>query len=559
MWGRQWGCDNDVGQLRVVLMHRPGDEMNIIDPKKRIEEIGSYGDLEAGWYFQSDTIPELDDVQAQHDGLVKTLRDEVVEVVFLDTIEPDGIKSIYTRDSSFAIKGGAVVTRLARTIRRGEEAHVTKTLANLGMPILRTLNGNAMAEGGSFAMLNSKTAVIGRSICVNEEGSRQIEEVLNAQGVELIRVDLTGYSIHIDGALTMIDVDVAIIDATQLPYWFLEKLKELGIKTVEVTPQDSGWIINCLAVRPGRVIMPPVFRTGPWTNWPTSTSRPFKFPMTRSTTTAAASTARPVPWCAIASTETTIEEAAAMADVMLVTGASRGIGAATARLGARQGYDVLVNYVTDKSAADNVVAEVEAAGRRAVAVQADMGDPAQVSHLFRACDKSFGRLDAFVNNAGIVGPTARVDEIGIERLERMIAINLTGAFLACGEAVRRMSLCHGGTGGVIVNLSSAAARLGGAGEYVDYAATKGAIDSLTIGLSKEVADEGIRVNAVRPGLIHTDIHASGGRPDRVEQLAPGVPMQRGGTADEVAETILWLCSDASSYVTGSLIEVSGGR
>ena len=256
VWGREWGCDNDVGQLRVVLMHRPGDEMKIIDANKRIEEIGSYGDLEEGWYFQSETIPPMDEFRAQHDGLVQTLRDEGVEVVFLDSIEKDGIKSMYTRDSSFAIKGGAIVTRLARTIRRGEEAHVTKTLANLGMPILRTLNGNAMAEGGSFAMLNSKTAVIGRSICVNEEGSRQIEEVLNAQGVDLIRVDMSGYSIHIDGALTMIDVDVAIIDASQLPYWFLEKLKELGIKTIEVTPQDSGWIINCLAVKPGRVIMP---------------------------------------------------------------------------------------------------------------------------------------------------------------------------------------------------------------------------------------------------------------------------------------------------------------
>lgn len=256
VWGREWGCDNDVGQLRVVLMHRPGDEMKIVDANKRIEEIGSYGDLEEGWYWQSETIPPMDEFRAQHDGLVQTLRDEGVEVVFLDSIEPDGIKSIYTRDSSFAVKGGAIITRLARTIRRGEEAHVTKTLANLGMPILRTLNGNAMAEGGSFAWLNPETAVIGRSICVNEEGSRQIEEVLNAQGVDLIRVDLAGYQIHIDGALTMIDVDLAIIDSAQLPYWFLEKLKELGIRTVEVTSQDSHWIINCLAVKPGRVIMP---------------------------------------------------------------------------------------------------------------------------------------------------------------------------------------------------------------------------------------------------------------------------------------------------------------
>lgn len=256
VWGRQWGCDNDVGQLRMVMMHRPGKEMGLIDPAKRIEEIGSYGDLEAGWYWQSETVPPMEELGTQHDALVAALRAEGVEVVFLDSIEPDGIKSVYTRDSSFAIKGGAIVTRLARKIRRGEEAHVTKTLANIGMPILRTLNGTAMAEGGSFAWLDSKTAAIGRSICVNEEGCRQIEEVLNAQGVELIRVDLTGYQIHIDGMLTMIDVDLAIVDASQLPFWFLEKLKELGIRTVEVTPQDSNWIINCLAVRPGRVLMP---------------------------------------------------------------------------------------------------------------------------------------------------------------------------------------------------------------------------------------------------------------------------------------------------------------
>ncbi len=256
MWGREWGCDNDVGQIRLCLMHRPGDEMEIVDRNKRIEEIGSYGDLEAGWYFQSDTVPDWDEFRAQHDGLVRTLRREGVEVVFLDRIEADGIKSMYTRDSSVAIKGGAIVMRLARTIRRGEEAHVTRTLANLGMPILRTLHGTAMAEGGSFAWLNEKTAAIGRSICVNEEGSRQIEEVLNAQGVELLRVDMTGYSIHLDGALTMIDVDVAIVDPDRLPYPFLQKLEALGIRTVEVSEQDNHWIINCLAVRPGRVIMP---------------------------------------------------------------------------------------------------------------------------------------------------------------------------------------------------------------------------------------------------------------------------------------------------------------
>ena len=256
VWGREWGCDNDVGRIRLCLMHRPGDEMNIVDRTRRIEEIGSYGDPEAGWYFQSDTVPDWGEFRAQHQGLIDTLRDEGVEVVFLDRIEPDGIKSVYTRDSSFAVKGGAIVSRLARTIRRGEEAHVTRTLANLGMPILRTLHGTAMVEGGSFAWLNDRTAVIGRSICVNEEGCRQVEEVLNAQGVELLRVDLTGYSIHIDGALTMVDVDVAIIDPDLLPYPFLQKLETLGIRTVEVSEQDNHWIINCLAVRPGRVIMP---------------------------------------------------------------------------------------------------------------------------------------------------------------------------------------------------------------------------------------------------------------------------------------------------------------
>ena len=256
VWGRQWGCDNDVGALRVCLMHRPGTEMEIVDRNRRIEEIGSFGDLEKGWYFQSDTVPDWDEFRAQHDGLVRTLQGEGVEVVFLDSIEPDGLKSIYTRDSSIAIKGGSVICRLARSIRRGEEAHVTKTIAGLGMPVLRTIHGTGMVEGGSFAWLNHRTAVIGRSICVNEEGARQLEEVLAWQGVELLRVDLTGYSIHIDGAMTMIDVDVAIIDPDMLPYAFLEKLKELGIRTVEITAQDSHAIINCLAVRPGRVVMP---------------------------------------------------------------------------------------------------------------------------------------------------------------------------------------------------------------------------------------------------------------------------------------------------------------
>ena len=256
VWGRRWGCDNDVGRLRVCLMHRPGEEMNVVDPARRIAEIGSYGDLDKGWYFQSDTVPDWDEFREQHDGLVRTLKAEGVEVVFLDSVEPDGIKSIYTRDSSFAVKGGAVVGRLARAIRRGEEAHVTRTLARLGMPILRTIHGAGLAEGGSFAWLNHETAAIGRSICVNDEGCDQIEQVLAAQGVELLRVDMSGYSIHIDGHLTMIDVDVALVDPDGLPYAFLEKLKELGIRAVEISESDDRWIVNCLAVRPGRVVMP---------------------------------------------------------------------------------------------------------------------------------------------------------------------------------------------------------------------------------------------------------------------------------------------------------------
>ena len=256
VWGRQWGCDNDVGRIRLCLMHRPGDEMNIIDPAMRIDEIGSYGDRQKGWYFQSEVIPDWEEFRSQHDHLVQVLQAEGVEVVFLDSVEEDGIKSVYTRDSSIAIKGGALVTRLARSIRRGEEAHVSKTLANLGMPILRTLHGTALMEGGSFAWLNSKTAVIARSICVNDEGCDQVEQVLNAQGVELLRIDMTGYDIHIDGALTMIDVNVAIVDPDLLPYSFLRKLDEMGITAVEIDSQDDPWIVNCLAVAPGRVIMP---------------------------------------------------------------------------------------------------------------------------------------------------------------------------------------------------------------------------------------------------------------------------------------------------------------
>ena len=248
-----------------------------------------------------------------------------------------------------------------------------------------------------------------------------------------------------------------------------------------------------------------------------------------------------------------------MSEVMIVTGGSRGIGAATARIAAARGYDVCVNYRQDAAAAASVVDDIEKAGRRAIAVAGDISSEKDVVNLFETSDAQLGPLKVLINNAGIVGAQSRVEDYTLERLQQMFAINITGAFLCAREAVRRMSTRNGGTGGAIVNVSSAAARLGAPNEYVDYAASKGAMDSMTIGLSKEVAAEGIRVNAVRPGLIYTDIHASGGEPGRVERLKEGVPMQRGGEADEVARVILWLASDESSYTTGSLVECSGGR
>jgi NAD(P)-dependent dehydrogenase (short-subunit alcohol dehydrogenase family) len=245
--------------------------------------------------------------------------------------------------------------------------------------------------------------------------------------------------------------------------------------------------------------------------------------------------------------------------VVVITGASRGIGAASARLAAAAGWAVCVNYSRDAASAERVTDEIVSAGGRAVAVQADVASESEVVDLFATCDRELGPATALINNAGVVAPAARVDQMDAERIMRMLRINVLGSFLAAREAVRRMSTLHGGGGGVIVNISSAAARLGSAGEYVDYAASKGAIDSFTIGLAKEVAAEGIRVNAVRPGLIDTDIHASGGIPDRVAQLAHLVPMQRGGKPEEVAESIVWLLSPAASYTTMSLLDVSGGR
>ena len=248
-----------------------------------------------------------------------------------------------------------------------------------------------------------------------------------------------------------------------------------------------------------------------------------------------------------------------MSNVVLITGGSRGIGAATALLAAKQGYAVAVNYTANSLAADEVVRLIRADGGQAITVQGDVAREADVLAMFEKVDAKFGRLDALVNNAGVVDQTSRVDAMSMARLQRMFEVNVFGSFLCAREAVKRMSTRYGGSGGSIVNVSSAAAKLGAPGQYVDYAAAKGAIDTLTLGLAKEVALEGIRVNAVRPGIIQTDIHASGGLPNRAREMAPMVPMQRAGTAHEVAEAIVWLLSSQSSYTTGTLLDVTGGR
>ena len=242
-----------------------------------------------------------------------------------------------------------------------------------------------------------------------------------------------------------------------------------------------------------------------------------------------------------------------MAGVMLITGGSRGIGASTARLAAQRGYKVCINYVRDRDSAQALAREVGG-----LAVQADVAAEADVLRLFQEADK-LGRLSVLVNNAGIVDVAARVDQMALKRLERMFAVNITGAFLCAREAVKRMSKKHGGNGGSIVNLSSVAARIGAPGMYVDYAASKAAVDTLTLGLSKEVGPEGIRVNAVRPGVIKTEIHASGGDPDRAERIGAQAPLQRAGEAGEIARAILWLASEEASYVSGAILDVSGGR
>lgn len=247
------------------------------------------------------------------------------------------------------------------------------------------------------------------------------------------------------------------------------------------------------------------------------------------------------------------------AKTLLVTGGSRGIGAAVARLAAAAGWRVAVNYASNEAAAAAVVDEIARQGGEAFAVKGDVGEERDVLGMFEAVDARFGRLDGLVNNAGVVDRKARVDEMSVERLTRMMRINVIGSILCAREAVKRMSTKHGGAGGAIVNLSSIAAVLGGPGEYVDYAASKGAIDSFTAGLAREVATEGIRVNAVRPGIIDTEIHASGGQPDRVAAMRGFVPMQREGKAGEVARAVLWLLSDEASYTTGAMLNVSGGR
>ncbi|MGY3232537.1 NAD(P)-dependent dehydrogenase (short-subunit alcohol dehydrogenase family) [Luteibacter sp. HA06] len=245
--------------------------------------------------------------------------------------------------------------------------------------------------------------------------------------------------------------------------------------------------------------------------------------------------------------------------LILITGGSRGVGAATARLAAAQGYDVAISFISHESAAQAVVADVEAQGRRALAVRADSADPDQVAHLFAEIDRVFGRIDVLVNNAAMLALQSRIEDLDFARMQRIFAVNAIGPILCAQQAVRRMSTRYNGTGGAVINVSSAAARLGSPNEYVDYAASKGAVETFTTGFAKEVARDGIRVNCVRPGHIYTDMHASGGEPGRVDRVKDSIPMGRGGQPEEVARAILWLASAEASFITGTFLDVTGGK
>ena len=255
-WGAVWGVDNDVGRIRSILMHRPGPEMAVVDPSKRIAEIGSFGDPAEGWYFRSDTPPDIARMQAQHDGFVAALRAEGVEVHFMDGDAGKRLKQVYTRDPLVMVKGGAIVCRMGARIRRGEELAVTRTLARIGVPILRTVNGTGVMEGGSFAWLNKKTCAIGVGVRVNREGAAQVGEVLARQGVELLVVELSGYDIHLDVNFLMIDRDLALLNPNLLPFSFLEELGRRRIRYIETDPGDDPWIVNSLAIAPGKMLMP---------------------------------------------------------------------------------------------------------------------------------------------------------------------------------------------------------------------------------------------------------------------------------------------------------------
>ncbi len=254
VWGRRWGCSSDVGRLRVVLMHRPGEELAIVK-NQPMPEIGGFGDPKQGWYWMGRTLPDLPAMQRAHDDYTRLLRSEGVEVVLVEQAAPGAMKQIYTRDSVIGVPGGAIVTRLARRVRRGEELPVTRALARAGCPILGTLHGSAVFEGGGFAFIDAKTAVCTQSVACNAEGVRQIETLLAGLGVTLLKVAMPGYRIHIDGSFLMVDVETAIVNVNELPYPFLAYLQQRGIRLIELPPEDSPMSLNCLAIAPGRVIM----------------------------------------------------------------------------------------------------------------------------------------------------------------------------------------------------------------------------------------------------------------------------------------------------------------